>query len=149
MSSAAPWWLALAVAFVGPVFGVVVSHRLTSGRDRAQARRADRERDRAERLRGYLGLFEAAKAFESAIADGHPEPSLTDLRRAASTAVFPAGPDVEPYLSEVVVAGERWVRVAAANAPSSLATVEAAAAFRDRLAAARTAMRTDLAADQG
>lgn len=148
MGNAGPWWLAVTVAFVGPLVGLALGHRLTSRRDRAQAWRADRERDRAERRRGYLGLFEAADALEPAIAEGRGEKALADLRRAASTALFAADPHVEPYVREVVDAGQRWIRVAAANAPSSSATVEAAGSFRERLSATHAAMRADIAADQ-
>jgi hypothetical protein len=149
MSGSGPWWLTVTVAFVGPLAGIAVSHRLTSGRDRAQERRADRERDRAERRRGYLGLFEAADALEVAIADGRGEQALADLRRAKTIAMFESGPGIESYARELVAAGQRLVRVAAADTLSSRATLEAAGAFRERLAAAHAAMRADISTDQG
>jgi len=148
MGSTGPWWLTVTLAFAGPLVGLAVGHRMTSRRDRLQAWRADRERDRTERRRGYLGLFGAADALEPAIAEGRGERALEDLRRAASIAKFDADPDVKSHVREVVEAGQRWVQVVAANAPSSSARAEAMGVFRERLSVAHAAMHADITANQ-
>ena len=148
MSGSAPSWLALSFTLAGSIAGIFSASWLTSKRDRKQAERADRERDRAERRSGYLGLFQTARALERAIASGRGESALEKVRDSETIAVFNRGHGIDAEAEALVEAAERLVRVAAANPPASRATVDATTAFRKRLSALHAAMRADLAAGQ-
>lgn len=78
-----------------------------------------------------------------AITEGRGQAALANLRACAADAQFSAPDTTEAAMAATVDAAQRWINLAAANAPASTAVSQAAGTFEERLSVARAVMRAD------